>query len=96
MSKNGRIFVRRAENVSAFKSVGGFAPLWNNFCGRPCPRSLLKVTRARFSHVSHSHGTAVHRCSDLEIQILQLRKEKDALQKELMESQKTRSVFNRL
>ena len=31
-------FVRRAENLSTFLSVSGFAPLWKNFCGRPCRR----------------------------------------------------------
>ena len=31
-----RLRLRRAENVSTFLSVGGFAPLWKNFCGRPC------------------------------------------------------------
>ena len=32
----GLFFVRRAQNVSTFQSVGDFAHLSKNFCGRPC------------------------------------------------------------
>ena len=36
--KNGRFFVRRAENVSNFSRVGGFAPLWKISAGaHECP-----------------------------------------------------------
>ena len=38
-AENGHFFARRAENVLTFLSVGGFAPLWKNFCGRPWSRA---------------------------------------------------------
>ena len=55
--KNGPFFVRRAENVSTFWNVGGLAPLWKNFCGRPCrvqgcPIELGLCDRGRLAALS--------------------------------------------
>ena len=72
-AENGHFFARRAENVLTFLSVGGFAPLWKNFCGRPCvvvdDFCLYRSVRYIIMHVDvycihfadRSHGSVVVR-----------------------------------